>query len=288
MRIIGRIGAMQALAGKWRKAGLSSAFVPTMGFLHAGHVSLMQRARQLAGASGQVVVSIFVNPTQFGPNEDLNKYPRDLERDARLCRQAGVDIVFTPSASEMYPSAEDQAFSTYVVEEALANGMEGASRPTHFRGVTTVVAKLFHIVDPTVAVFGQKDFQQAAVVRRMIRDLNFRVRLVVAPTVREPDGLAMSSRNQYLSETERSQAVALWQSIQLARRLVRGSGKVLPPAAVHEKMMELMARYPAARVDYISFFDPISLKPVKTVARGTQVALAVLVGQTRLIDNARL
>ncbi len=288
MRIVRSLHHMRRWASRWREAGLISALVPTMGCLHAGHLSLVRRARQLSGPRGQVVVSIFVNPTQFGPNEDFDRYPRDLKRDAALCRQAGVDILFAPSTEEMYPAGPDRAFSTYVVEEALSQGMEGASRPTHFRGVTTVVAKLFHIVDPTVAVFGQKDFQQAAVVRRMIEDLNFRVRLVVAPTVREPDGLALSSRNQYLSTTERPQAVALFEAIQLARRRVREAGAGLSATALRDEMLAGIARYPAARVDYIAFFDPVSLKPRETVTHGTQVALAVFVGQTRLIDNARL
>jgi pantoate--beta-alanine ligase len=288
MRMVRRVGAMQRLASGWRRVGCSLAFVPTMGCLHAGHMSLVHRARQLAGARGKVLVSIFVNPTQFGPNEDFKKYPRTLSRDARLCREAGVDVVFAPSAAEMYPAEEGQPFSTYVVEESLTEGMESATRPTHFRGVTTVLAKLFNIVDPTVAVFGQKDFQQAAVVRRMIRDLNFRVRLVVAPTVREPDGLAMSSRNQYLSAPERAQAVALWEAIQLVRRLVRASEKSWPAASLRGQIQEMLKLYPAAQLDYVAFFDPVSLKAVETVSRGTQVALAMYLGKTRLIDNARL
>jgi pantoate--beta-alanine ligase len=288
MRIVRSVRGMRQLAGQWREAGVATAFVPTMGWLHAGHISLVQRARWAAGPRGKVIVSIFVNPTQFGPNEDFGKYPRDLDRDARLCRKAGVDVVFAPNAAEMYPSGPDASFSTHVVEEALSQGMEGATRPTHFRGVTTVVAKLFNIVDPATAVFGQKDFQQAAIIRRMIRDLNFRVRLVVAPTVREVDGLAMSSRNQYLAPDERAQAVALWEAIRMARRLVRTSGKSLTAASMRQALTERLAVYPAAHVDYIAFFDAVNLKPVEQVTRGTQLALAVRVGKTRLIDNARL
>src|SRR5688572_2594426 len=185
---------MQRSALAWRRKGARVGFVPTMGYLHAGHIWLVKRARQLVGPKGIVVVSIFVNPTQFAPTEDLARYPRDLARDRQLCREAGTDVLFVPREKEMYPGG----FSTYVVEEKLSRSMEGASRPTHFRGVTTVVLKLFNIVLPDVAVFGAKDFQQAAVVRRMVRDLDVPVKIVVAPTMRERDGLAMSSRNKYL------------------------------------------------------------------------------------------
>ena len=208
---------MQRLAGKWRLAGIKIGFVPTMGYLHAGHLSLVKRARQAVGKNGKVVVSIYVNPTQFAPKEDLSKYPRDLKRDLKLCRAAGVDVVFTPNDDETYPNKSKNKFSTYVVEEKLSQSMEGASRPTHFRGVTTVVAKLFNIVLPDVAVFGQKDFQQAAVIKRMVADLNFPVKIVVAPTLREPDGLAMSSRNKYLEGDLRIQATVLWRAIHKAQ-----------------------------------------------------------------------
>ncbi|HSY75075.1 MAG TPA: pantoate--beta-alanine ligase, partial [Dongiaceae bacterium] len=214
MQIVSSIAAMQRLARKWQRAGIKVGFVPTMGYLHAGHLSLVKRARQAVGKSGKVVVSIYVNPTQFAPTEDLSKYPRDLKRDLKLLYELKVDVVFTPSDAEMYPVLDCgdmsplskrrhvgalQSFSTYVVEEKLSRTMEGASRPTHFRGVTTVVAKLFNIVLPDVAVFGQKDFQQAAIIKRMVSDLNFPVKIIVAPTLREPDGLAMSSRNKYLN-----------------------------------------------------------------------------------------
>ena len=179
---------MQRLARKWQRAGTRIGFVPTMGYLHAGHLSLVKRARQAVGKNGKVVVSIYVNPTQFAPTEDLSKYPRDLKRDLKLLRELKVDVVFTPSDAEMYPNKTENGFSTYVVEEKLSRTMEGASRPTHFRGVTTVVAKLFNIVLPDVAVFGQKDFQQAAIIKRMVADLNFPVKIIVAPTLRERDG----------------------------------------------------------------------------------------------------
>ncbi len=288
MRIVRRVGTMQRLAGAWRRAGCRIGFVPTMGCLHAGHLSLVERARRLVGPKGQVVVSIYVNPTQFGPREDISKYPRPFRTDALLCRKAGVDVLFAPHSKEMYPATEGQAFSTYVVEEQLSRGMEGASRPTHFRGVTTIVAKLFNIVDPDVAVFGEKDFQQAAVVRRMVRDLNFRVRLVVAPTVREGDGLALSSRNHYLSAAERPQAVVLRRIIQTARRLVQSSRTGWTAGDLHKDLVQELKRYPAAQLDYIAFFDPNTLQPVHRVRRGTHLALAVRVGQTRLIDNGRL
>ena len=222
VRIISSIAAMQPLAKKWQRTGKRIGFVPTMGCLHAGHLSLVKHARQATGKNGVVVVSIYVNPTQFGPKEDFAKYPRDLKRDFKLCRAAGVDVVFTPGDKEMYPQVgssrrDDRTaqravptnFSTCVVEENLSRTMEGASRPTHFRGVTTVVAKLFNLVLPDVAVFGAKDWQQAAIIKRMVTDLNIPVKIIVAPTLRERDGLAMSSRNKYLDDDLRRQADVL-------------------------------------------------------------------------------
>ena len=259
-----------------------------MGYLHEGHISLVNKARQSIGKRGVVVVSIYVNPTQFAPTEDLANYPRDLPRDKKLCRDAGVDVLFVPGDKQMYPSREDAKFSTYVVEEGLSRGMEGESRPTHFRGVTTVVAKLLNIVLPDVAVFGAKDFQQVAVVKRMARDLHFPVKIVVAPTVREADGLALSSRNKYLSAEEREQAVALWQAIQLARQTVRTSKEAIPSSRLKAELKWLIETRPAARVDYIEFFDPQTLQPAANVQPGAHIALAVFVGKTRLIDNGRL
>ena len=196
MRTVTSPRFMQRLARQWRGRGVRIAFVPTMGYLHDGHMSLVRRARRLVGPGGKVVVSIYVNPTQFGPQEDFARYPRDFPRDGRLCRQAGVDVMFLPTDATMYPGRARGLYSTFVVEEALSRPMEGAARPTHFRGVTTVVAKLFNLVQPDLAVFGAKDYQQAAVIQRMVRDLNFPLKIVVAPTLREADGLAMSSRNQ--------------------------------------------------------------------------------------------
>jgi pantoate--beta-alanine ligase len=282
MNLVHKIRAMQRLGRQWREAGKEVVLVPTMGCLHRGHASLMERARKLAGPKGRVVVSVYVNPRQFGPKEDFARYPRDLKSDARLCRAAGVDVVFAPEDAEMYPAD----FSTAVQEEELAGGMEGAARPGHFRGVTTVVAKLFNLVLPDAAVFGAKDFQQAAVIRRMTRDLNFPVKIIVAPTLREADGLAMSSRNQYLSIAQREQATVLWQAIQRAQEAV--ARRPVAAARLREETARTVAAQPEARLDYVEFFDPDTLQPVKLVQPGTQMALAVFVGPTRLIDNARL
>ena len=286
MKTFKTVSAMQRAALEWRRAGLRIGFVPTMGFLHDGHMSLVREARRRVGAQGRVVLSIYVNPTQFAPTEDLAKYPRDLKRDYALCRTEGVDAVFLPSDAAMYPGKAEGRYSTYVVEERLTQGMEGVSRPTHFRGVTTVVAKLFNCVLPDFAVFGAKDWQQAAVIRRMAADLNFPLKVIVAPTRREPDGLAMSSRNTYLNPEERSQALVLSESIAACRRAV-GKG---PTAAAELKaaVARLVKTRPAARLDYVEFFHPETLEPAREVRRGAQMALAVFVGKTRLIDNAIL
>ena len=276
-----------------------------MGYLHKGHLSLIRTARRRVGRMGKVVVSIYVNPTQFGPQEDLSRYPRDLKRDLKLCRAAGVDVVFVPSDAEMYPGGGGtgvppmpsqkkltgetpvpRAFSTYVVEEELSQGMEGAARPTHFRGVTTVVAKLFNCVLPELAVFGAKDWQQAAIVKRMVANLNFPLKIVVAPTVRERDGLALSSRNRYLDAAQRAQATILHQAIQRARAAVQK--QPLSAAKLKAELKKLIAAVPLARLDYLELFDPETLQPVANVPRGTHLALAVFFGQTRLIDNGRL
>ncbi len=280
--------AMQRRADAWRRRGLPVGFVPTMGCLHQGHLSLIRRARQLVGPRGKVVVSIYVNPTQFAPGEDFASYPRDLARDARLCRTMGVDLLFAPSDDAMYPAPKNAPYSTYVVEEQLSRQMEGASRPTHFRGVTTVVAKLFHLVQPDVAVFGAKDYQQALIIQRMVRDLNFPLRVVVAPTHREPDGLAMSSRNKYLKGDLRRQALVLWSAIQHARQTLRQRGSAVPASWLKARLRPLIEQEPAARLDYVEFFEAGTLKPALKVRRGVHMALAVFVGKTRLIDNARL
>jgi len=300
MRIVTSIATMQRQARQWQRAGKRIGFVPTMGCLHAGHLSLVKRARQAAGKSGVLVVSIYVNPTQFGPKEDFSRYPRDLRRDFKLCREAGVDVVFTPGNKEMYPQvgssrcddrtaqrAVPTKFSTCVVEEKLSQSMEGASRPTHFRGVTTVVAKLFNIVLPDVAVFGAKDWQQAAIIKRMVADLNFPVKIIVAPTLRETDGLAMSSRNKYLAGKLRAQAIVLWQAIQTARAAVKRS-KAVPAAKLKADLKKMIETEPDMRLDYVEFFEPDTLSPVLKVTRSAHMALAVFVGKTRLIDNAQL
>ncbi|MDB6032079.1 MAG: Pantothenate synthetase [Verrucomicrobiales bacterium] len=288
MRTVTSVQAMQRLALQWRRQGKRVGFVPTMGYLHAGHVSLVQRARKLVGKDGIVVVSIYVNPTQFAPTEDLSRYPRDFKRDEKLCREASADFIFYPSDAEMYPGKSESLYSTYVVEELLSREMEGASRPTHFKGVTTIVAKLFNLVLPEVAVFGAKDFQQAAVIQRMVTDLNFPVKIVVAPTVREPDGLAMSSRNKYLEGPLRTQAVALSHAMLKAREAVKKSRSPLPASRLKQQLQKFIEEQPAAKVDYIAFFDPATLQPVTRVHRGTHMALAVFVGKTRLIDNGLL
>jgi pantoate--beta-alanine ligase len=302
MRIVFKATAMQKCALQWKRRSVRVGFVPTMGYLHAGHLSLVREARKRVGKNGKVVVSIYINPTQFAPAEDLAKYPRDLKRDLKLCREAGVDVVFTPEDTEMYsstgvsPVCSPQkltgetpvplSFSTYVAEEQLSQSMEGAARPTHFRGVTTVVAKLFNLVLPDVAVFGQKDFQQAAIIKRMVADLNFPVKIIVAPTLREPDGLAMSSRNKFLDAEQRAQAVILFQALQAASLAVKK--KPVSTARLKADLKEFITAAPLARLDYVEFFDPETLVPVVQVKRGTQMALAVFFGKTRLIDNAQL
>jgi len=261
MQVVTSVAAMQRLAKKWQRAGIKIGLVPTLGYLHAGHMSLVKRARKLAGKNGKVAVSIYVNPTQFGPKEDLSRYPRDLKRDLKLCRGGGVDVVFTPTDQEMYPrwgEATDEPargdarptggrFSTYVVEEKLSQGMEGASRPGHFRGVATVVAKLFNITQPDVAVFGAKDFQQAAVIKRMTCDLNFPIKIDIAPTFREPDGLAMSSRNKYLEGDLRRQGIVLWRAIQKAQAMVKKSP--VPAEKLRAELKKLIENEPAPKFD---------------------------------------
>jgi pantoate--beta-alanine ligase len=311
MRIVTSIAAMQRQARQWQRTGKRIGFVPTMGCLHAGHMSLVRETRKRVGKAGKVVVSLYVNPTQFGPKEDFSKYPRDLKRDFKLCHAEGVDVVFTPGDKEMYPrwgeatdepalarhriatTAREDArptsteFSTCVVEKKLSQSMEGASRPAHFRGVTTVVAKLFNIVLPDVAVFGAKDWQQAAIIKRMVADLNFPVKIIVAPTLRETDGLAMSSRNKYLEGDLRRQATVLWRAIQMAQAAAKKS-KAIPAAKLKADLKKLIEARPDARLDYVEFFEPDTLSPVLKVTHGTHMALAVFVGKTRLIDNAQL
>ena len=294
MRIVPTVAAMQKLALRWQRAGVKIGFVPTMGYLHAGHLSLVREARRCVGKNGVVVLSIYVNPTQFAPTEDISRYPRDLRRDLKMCRVEKVDVVFTPTDAEMYPGRQNrqsaignrQSFSTYVIEENLGRVMEGAARPIHFRGVTTVVAKLFNLVLPDFAVFGQKDFQQAAIIKRMVADLNFPVKIIVALTLREKDGLAMSSRNKFLDAEQRAHAVILFHALQAAKAAV--AKKSVSAARLKKDLQQFFTAAPLARLDYVEFFDPETLQPVSPVKRGAHMALAVYFGKTRLIDNAQL
>ena len=253
-----------------------------MGALHTGHAALVDRARKVAGPRGLVVVSIFVNPTQFGPKEDFSRYPRTLAADRALCAAHGADVIFFPGAVEMYPAD----FSTWVNEESVSGPMCGASRPGHFRGVCTVVLKLFTIVQPTAAVFGLKDFQQCTVIRRMVRNLNLPVKIIAAPTVREPDGLALSSRNRYLTPEERAQAPLLRRALLAAAAAFR-KGET-SAAKLRALIQKTIATAPLARVDYIEIRAADSLADVKTATHNTVIALAVFFGKTRLIDNILL
>jgi pantoate--beta-alanine ligase len=276
MKIIAAIPEMRAVVREWATRNVSIGFVPTMGFLHAGHLSLVRAAKKNADVT---VVSLFVNPTQFGPKEDFKTYPRDLDRDAAMLEREDVDVLFHPSAEEMYPPG----FATFVEVPKLQDKLCGQSRPGHFRGVCTVVLKLFEIVRPDIAFFGQKDAQQAIILRTMARDLNLGVRIEVLPIVREEDGLAMSSRNLYLSTDEKKAALVLSRSLVSAKNLIdggeRNAGNVL--AAVRR----MISGEPLARIDYIEAVVPESLDPVREIAEGTLIALAVFIGKIRLIDN---
>jgi pantoate--beta-alanine ligase len=276
MRIIRDIRTMQAASREARTHGLTIGFVPTMGALHEGHLSLVRQAR---AASGLVVVSIFVNPLQFGPSEDFTQYPRTLEADCARLEPEGVEIVFAPSPDQMYPAGA----TTVVHVEGLSDKLDGRSRPGHFRGVTTVVAKLFHIVQPDYAVFGQKDAAQVAVLRRMVRDLNMDVELIVAPIVREADGLALSSRNAYLSAGQRQQALVLHRALQRVESLA-SSGETRAES-LRSAALAVLASEPAAKLDYFEIIDSDTLEPLADVGHGALAAVAASFGATRLIDN---
>lgn len=263
-------------AWRWENPPLTWGFVPTMGYLHEGHLSLVRRARE---ENERVAVSIFVNPTQFGANEDLSNYPRALQRDLDMLRAAHADLVFTPSDADMYPPG----FQTYVSVGDVAKTLEGASRPTHFQGVATVVAKLFNIVQPARAYFGQKDAQQVAVLRQMIADLNFNLELIVCPTVREPDGLAMSSRNKYLSTEERQAATVLSRALSAAQAAFRAGER--RGDALRAAMTVTVAQEKLARLDYASVADPMTMVELEEISTPALLSLAVFVGKTRLIDN---
>ena len=280
MQILRRAEEARAFSRRSRSEGERLALVPTMGYLHEGHLSLISAARK---GAGRVVVSIFVNPLQFGPSEDLARYPTDFERDARMCEEAGVDAIFRPDAAEMYPAGHA---TRVTVEGPLTSGLCGASRPGHFAGVATVVAKLFAICEPDVAVFGQKDAQQAAVIRRMTADLNLPVEIVVAPIVREADGLAMSSRNVYLNAEERSQAASLHRALVAAQALA--SSGTVEREALLRAVREVLAGASLARIDYAELVDAETLETVPRLERPALLALAVFFGKTRLIDNVVL
>jgi pantoate--beta-alanine ligase len=276
MRIVKTIAETRTALRELRTDGRSVGLIPTMGALHAGHISLVQAAKAQCDA---VVVSIFVNPTQFGPNEDFAKYPRTWEADCALLESEGVELIFAPDAEEMYPKGA----STFVEVEDVSDRLDGVSRPGHFRGVSTVVAKLFHIVAPDKAFFGQKDAAQVAVLRKMVRDLNFDLELMVCPTVREADGLALSSRNRYLSAEERRQALVLNQALRRIEGLV-AQGEV-ESAVLIASALAVFAEEPSVRVDYCKIVDPDTLEDVEDVRRGAMAAVAAWVGTTRLIDN---
>lgn len=279
MRTVETIAEMKAVCREIARNGKTLGFVPTMGALHEGHASLVRASKQQCQATA---VSIFVNPLQFGPTEDLDKYPRTMERDKKLLEELGADVLFAPGVSEMYP----QDAKTYVDVDEVSGRLDGASRPGHFRGVATVVAKLFEIVRPDRAFFGQKDAAQVAVLRKMVGDLNMDVELVVCPIVREKDGLAMSSRNSYLNAEQRRQALVL------NRALIRVSHEVDLGVRAAEKLIEIgkgvIAEEPAARLDYFAVVDPNTLEPVEDVSLAALVAVAAYVGSTRLIDNLLL
>ena len=276
MKLLNSSGAMQRESLQARRDGKTIGLVPTMGFLHQGHLSLVKQCRDQCDL---LVVSIFVNPTQFLPGEDIDDYPRDWDRDQELCVAAGVDVLFMPVARELYGDHH----STYVEETSISLGLCGASRPGHFRGVTTVVAKLFNMVQPDVAFFGQKDAQQAAVIRRMVADLNYPIRIVVGPTVREADGLAMSSRNSYLSASERRDALCLSRALDLAEQRYRDG--TVDSSVVKEEMRELIESCGSSGIDYIEIVDGDSFMPVDRISKNVLVAVAVRIGKTRLIDN---
>ena len=276
MKVIESIAEMAEISRQVHLRNQRLGFVPTMGYLHEGHLSLMRVARQ---DSDILAVSIFVNPTQFAPGEDFEKYPRNFEGDQVLCRQEGVDILFYPAAQEMYKPDH----KTYVITDQLAARLCGIRRPTHFQGVTTIVAKLFNIIQPDLAVFGQKDAQQILIIRRMVEDLNFPVKIMVAPIIREADGLAMSSRNKYLTPELRTKALVLNRALREAERLIQGGEK--KTRIIEESMLGMIRMVPEVRLDYLAIVDSNNLEPVAEIKSNTLIDLAAYLGTTRLIDN---
>jgi len=276
MKVIDSVARMATLARILRKEGKTIALVPTMGYLHEGHLTLAKTAKKHTDV---VVMSIFVNPAQFGPNEDFEKYPRDPKRDEELARTAGVDVLFYPSVKEMYPGG----YSTYVNVEGLSDVLCGASRPGHFRGVATVVAKLFGIVKPDITYFGQKDAQQLIIIRKMAQDLNMGIEIKSIPTVREAGGLAMSSRNSYLSEDQKEEALALFRSLEKAESLIRQGEK--DSKKIIAAIKNMIKDKPSIKIDYVSIVDTKTLKDADTISGEVLIAVAALSGETRLIDN---
>lgn len=275
MRFIKKISTLKKVIGKHKKRGEIVGLVPTMGYLHDGHLSLVRIARK---KSHCVVVSLFVNPTQFGPHEDFHGYPRDVKHDRQLLRQEGVDIVFYPSARVLYP----RDYKTFITVHDVSSVLCGVSRPYHFQGVTTVVLKLFNIVQPDLAVFGKKDYQQAVIIRQMVKDLNLDIKIVMGKIIREKDGLAMSSRNTYLSKKQRRDAVVIYESLQWVRRRYRRNLRDSKSAI---KKIRHMVQQRGGVIDYAEAVDKDTLKPVRNLKKGTLICLAVYFGKTRLIDN---
>jgi pantoate--beta-alanine ligase len=280
MQVIHSVRQMQLMSRKLAASGKTIGLVPTMGFLHEGHLSLIKRAKREVDI---VITSIFVNPTQFGPNEDFDRYPRDEKGDLKKIRSAGGDIVFIPKVNEIYP----EEFQTNVTVETLTNRLEGAIRPGHFRGVTTIVAKLFNITRPDIAIFGMKDFQQAYVLKRMTDDLGFPIKLIIAPTFREKDGLAMSSRNKYLTPKARTEALCLYKGLRKAIMMTKGG--IFETKRIEKEVRSVIRKIcPSAKIDYIAFNQIQTLKPVQKISSGTVISLAVRVHGVRLIDNIKL
>lgn len=274
MKVLTTISETREQVKEWKKQGLTIGLVPTMGYLHEGHASLIKKCRE---ENDRVVVSVFVNPTQFGPNEDLEAYPRDFERDSRLCEELGADLIFHPEPEEMYHDPH-----AFVSIDLLSETLCGKTRPIHFKGVCTVVSKLFNIVSPDNAYFGQKDAQQLAIIRKMVQDLNYNIRIVGCPIVREPDGLAKSSRNTYLDPQERQAALCLNRAVLCGQEMIR---KGIQSEEVLREMRAVIEAEPLARIDYVSVVDALTMQPVDRVEKNVLVAMAVYIGKTRLIDN---
>lgn len=274
MKVTTTISETREQIRAWKKEGCTIGLVPTMGYLHEGHASLIKKCRE---ENDKVVVSVFVNPTQFGPNEDLEDYPRDFERDCALCESIGADLIFHPEPEEMYQNA-----CAYVNIETLSSTLCGKTRPIHFRGVCTVVSKLFNIVTPDNAYFGQKDAQQLAIIKKMVKDLNFDIRIVGCPIIRESDGLAKSSRNTYLNPQERQAALCLSRAVKKGQEIIQ---KGCSSESVLCEMRKFVEAEPLSKIDYISIVDALTMQPVETVEQDVLVAMAVYIGKTRLIDN---